>query len=385
MHSKTAFTVVAFGEILWDLLPSGPVIGGAPFNFTYRINELGNEGLIVSCLGTDDYGQQARERIRELNMPADYVQQRERPTGTVEIFLDEHQEPHYTIIPDVAYDYIGYHDPLRELAQRAHCLCFGTLAQRNEQSRATLNRLVSDFVGDYVLYDINLRPDTYTTDVIRTSLGWATILKLNEDEAEEIAALLELSASGLPEIGQALVAQNHLAYCVITLGERGVLGFSAKGEVHYVPTFQIHLTDPLGAGDAFTAGFVHALLWQQPLEQACRYGNALGASVASQAGGTQRVAGAEVKDLIRRGRLGPIDARFKKFLCFLFFISYLSVQLWENHAWGQFTNHIPDQGKERHLGTQPADLNGDDNPDRISVGWAQPKVLHVWRGDARRG
>ena len=312
MNRNADFTVVAFGEILWDLLPSGPVIGGAPFNFTYRINELGHQGYMVSRLGADKYGQQARERVAQLQIPADYLQTDvSYPTGTAAIELDEQQEPHYTIIPDVAFDCIEYNDELRRLMQASDCLCFGTLAQRNEVSRNTLYKLLDDFQGQYILYDINLRPDTFTSEIIRQSLARATILKLNEEEAQEIASLCDLSATDLPEIGQALVAQYQLTHCIITLGERGVLALSDQGECYYVPTFRVNLVDPLGAGDAFTAGFMHSLLWQQPLRQSCRFGNALGAAVAGQAGGTRSVAGSDLKDQLRRGRTGPIDERFK--------------------------------------------------------------------------
>ena len=311
MHRDNNATVVAFGEILWDLLPSGPVIGGAPFNFAYRINELGHRGYMVSRLGTDDYGQQARARVAQLRIPADYLQTDDTyPTGTVAIELDARQEPHYTIIPEVAYDYIAYTEELRELVQRADCLCFGTLAQRNEVSRNTLRQLLDDFRGQHVLYDINLRPDTYSPEVIQQSLAYATTLKLNEEEAAEIADLCELAETDLPKIGCALVERYQLTYCIITLGERGVLALSNRDECYYVPTFQVNLVDPLGAGDAFTAGLMHSLLWEQPLRQSCRFGNALGATVAGQAGGTQPVAGSHLKDQLRRGRSGPIDSRF---------------------------------------------------------------------------
>ena len=312
MINQSPFTVVAFGELLWDLLPSGPVIGGAPLNFTYRINELGNRGHIISCVGSDTYGQQAEQHLRRWGISTEYVQCHEHlPTGTVAVTLDEQQEPHYTIVPGVAYDQIPYRSALTTLVQSADCLCFGTLAQRSEVSRQTLHRLLDDFSGKYLLYDVNLRPDAYTPEVIEHSLQRANLLKINEDEATELADICQLSASALPDIGEALLARYDLTHCLITLGERGVLAQSADGTRCYVPTFRVDLVDPLGAGDSFTAGFTHALLWGQPLAQACRFGNALGASVAGQAGGTQHVEGSAVKMLIKRGLSGPIDTRFK--------------------------------------------------------------------------
>ena len=315
MINRQHFRVAAFGEILWDMLPSGPVIGGAPLNFTYRINELGNQGTIISCVGDDEYGKRAEQHLQQWGLSTEYVQRQENlPTGTVEIALDAQQEPHYTITPAVAYDQIRYQPELTPLVHQADCFCFGTLAQRDDISRQTLHDLLDHFSGQYVLYDVNLRPNTYTPEIIDRSIRRANVLKINEDEATELADICQLSATALPDIGRTLLARYSLSHCLITLGERGVLALSADGTTCYVPTFQINLVDPLGAGDSFTAGFTHALLWKQPLDKACRFGNALGAAVASQPGGTQRVEGSSVKMLLERGRSGPVDLRFKHLL-----------------------------------------------------------------------
>ncbi len=136
------FTIVAFGEALWDLLPTGPVLGGAPLNFAYRVNSLGHRSIIVSRLGKDDLGEKAREQIVTLGMDDTCLQWDDAyPTGTVEVYFDEDKNPDYTIIENVAYDYIESSANLENIVKSADCLCFGTLAQRNTVSRQTLLEL----------------------------------------------------------------------------------------------------------------------------------------------------------------------------------------------------------------------------------------------------
>ena len=306
-------TITAFGEILWDLLPSGPVIGGAPFNFTHRVHELGHRGVMLSRVGEDEYGQRAVAKMQALGLETGFIQHDEQhPTGTVEVYWDENREPDYTIIPNVAYDHIAHHESLSALMQ-SDCLCFGTLAQRHEDSRNTLQTLLNRFAGQYALYDINLRKDTYSLPVIQASLSRANVLKLNEDEVKVLAQMLEWPDASLMTMGPKLVEQKGLKYCVITLGERGVLAFSDQGEQVYVPTFQTKVVDPIGAGDAFTAGLVHSLLQKHSLTQACRFGNALGALVASQEGGTQPIQRSAVEAILQKNAVGAVDERLDSF------------------------------------------------------------------------
>ncbi|MGD8717158.1 MAG: PfkB family carbohydrate kinase, partial [Desulfobacterales bacterium] len=147
-----AFRIVSFGEALWDLLPTGPALGGAPLNFAYRVNSLGHRSIIVSRLGKDDLGEKAREQIVTLGVDDTCLQRDDAyPTGTVEIYFDEKKNPDYTIIENVAYDYIEFSDNLEKIIKDADCLCFGTLAQRNIVSRQTLQNLFSRFSGNIKL------------------------------------------------------------------------------------------------------------------------------------------------------------------------------------------------------------------------------------------
>ena len=280
-------TIVSFGETLWDLLPAGRMLGGAPFNFVYRVNCLGDRGLIVSRLGEDDLGREAFGRIAALGMETTFIQwDPEHPTGTVQVRFDAEGQPDYYIVPDAAYDYVEATDALLDLAGRAECLCFGTLAQRAARSRAALTAML-DAAGDATkLLDLNLRKQCYTTRTVRDSLDKAEVVKLNDDEALAVARMLGLSTSSLPEMLEGIIGACGLRCCVITLGPRGALAGGADSTAVYVPGYQVEVVDPVGSGDAFTAAFIHHYLRGRPLSECCRWGNVWGAMVAASAGGT---------------------------------------------------------------------------------------------------
>src|SRR5262245_50711891 len=181
-------TILAFGETLWDLLPSGPMLGGAPFNFAYRVNSLGDRGVIVTRLGSDAYGRRALEQIEGLGMETSFIQADEsHPTGTVRVMLDDQGSPDFHIVTDVAYDFIETDSRVLELAASADCFCFGTLVQRTAKSRASLGRLLDAAGKALKCLDINLRKDCYSLETIADSLQRADILKLNLKEAHYLA------------------------------------------------------------------------------------------------------------------------------------------------------------------------------------------------------
>lgn len=280
-------TVLAFGEALWDLLPTGPVLGGAPLNFAYRVNTMGERALIVSRVGTDELGARALTAMESLGLDLRWItRDAEHPTGTVEVTLDERRNPDYHIVENVAYDYVPNGEELLELASGSDCICFGTLAQRMERSRRTLQAMLERFSGTYRLLDINLRKNCWTPASVGASLQRADILKLNAEEVPDVAAAVGISAATVTEFAAAVVARAGLRYCVVTLGEKGAVAQSAQGELVVEPAYHVEMTDPLGAGDAFTAGFVVSLLRGTGLREAVRLGNAMGAKVATQQGAT---------------------------------------------------------------------------------------------------
>ena len=310
-----AFTVVAFGEALWDLLPTGPVLGGAPLNFAYRVNSLGHPSIIVSRLGKDDFGSKVREQIINLGMDDTCLQWDDAyPTGTVDIYFDEDKNPNYTIIDNVAYDYIESSTDLENIVKNADCLCFGTLAQRNTVSQQSLLRLLSIFSGKFALLDINLRKNCYSAETLKISLEQANVLKLNDEELAVLVDLLGLQGDSVPDQAENLLKHADLEYCVVTLGERGAFALSHRGEKIYSPGYHISLVDPCGSGDGFAAGFIHVLLEGGFLEQACRLGNALGAMVAQQEGATQPISYQEVMAFMEAGCPGIVDRGFADFM-----------------------------------------------------------------------
>ena len=280
-------TVLSYGETLWDLLPTGAVLGGAPFNFVYRANSLGDRGLIVTRLGRDELGRQAWERIVALGVETRFVQwDDDEPTGTANVTFDARTNPDFTIVPNVAYDNIETTDDLLEFAARADCICFGTLIQRTPRGRQAL-AAVLDASGDNLkLLDINLRKECFNEDTVRSSLQKAHVLKLNDDEAMALDGMLGLATQSIPEFAETMMAGWSLTHCVITFGEAGAFAAGADGERAYVPGYRVEAVDCCGAGDAFTAGFIHRLLRERSVGECCELGNALGAMAAAQEGGT---------------------------------------------------------------------------------------------------
>ena len=288
-------TVLAFGEVLWDILPAETVLGGAVCNFIYRVNSLGDNGIIVSRLGKDELGEAAFKRVAALGLGTEYLQWDDHhPTGTVPVTFDEDGNHDFTIIPNVAYDYIEMTNAFREVIPTVDCLCFGTVAQRSAKTRQTLKQLVELAGNSLKLLDINLRKDCYNIDTITYSLETADILKLNEDELHEIAEMFDLAGDDALQICQNVMEKWSFQCCVVTLAEKGAFALSEKGEKVYTPGYKVELEDSVGSGDAFTAGFAYCTLREMSLTEACELGNVLGAIVSTQKGATAPVTWDEV-------------------------------------------------------------------------------------------
>jgi fructokinase len=189
----------------------------------------------------------------------------------------------------VAYDFIEPTEGLRDAVTRADCLCFGTLVQRSRRTRQTLYGLLEATPDCLKVLDINLRKDCYSRDTVQYSLGHADLLKLNDDEVRMLGELLEISCSGPVEFCQRIVERYPVQHCLVTFGESGALCCSRTGQVVYEPGYRVEVADSIGSGDAFTAGFVHRFLHGATVQEACHFGNGLGALVATQVGATQVV------------------------------------------------------------------------------------------------
>lgn len=280
--------VLAFGEILWDRLPDAEVLGGAPLNFAYRSAALGDRTAIASRLGTDELGHRAWDSLRDFGIDTSLVQwDNQRATGTVDIEFDASRTAKIDVKPDAAYDFIEPASELLAAAEQADCICFGTVAQRNLCSRTTLNSVLDHGAKALKLLDINLRDNCYTRETACRAIERADIVKLNEDEAFLLSAMFELASPSIPQFASAMLRRWPAQAVVVTLAENGAFAASRSGDCVYMPGYCISMVDPLGAGDAFTAGFIHQYLRGQSLSQCCGYGNVLGALVACQAGATK--------------------------------------------------------------------------------------------------
>lgn len=302
------FKILAYGEILWDMLPTGPQLGGAPFNFAFRMASLGYHVTVVSRLGQDELGRLALSRIRELGLDPSYIQiDPEMPTGTVRVDVDKDGAPKFEIARGTAYDRLELTAELLSLAAQADCICFGTLIQRSLEPRFTLYALLDSAAGAIKLCDINLRQGCYTEETVRESIRRATILKLSEDEVNIVAQALDLDAKPLDRFCEQLLSDTRLAVVVITLADRGALAMSANGTLHYEPGWRVNVVDTCGSGDAFAAGFIHALLSDEKLDRACAVANAFGALVAETPGGTSPIEVSKIEELLRSQRERIID------------------------------------------------------------------------------
>ncbi len=306
-------TVLSYGEVLWDLLPNGAVLGGAPCNFAFRMHSLGNRSVMVSRLGNDHFGSKARDILAKLGMPLEGLQTEEvLPTGTVQVEFDENQSPDYEIIENVAYDNIKPNPNLESLAQSTHAICFGTLAQRRPASRDTLYWLLDLIPSNAIkICDINLRKNCYDQGIVEKSLRQANILKLSDEETGILSSWFKMDPNDLKKLGQQLVDQWNLDCCLITLGAKGALAFDHTENILYQPGFKIKLKDPVGAGDSCTAGFIHRYLNGAALSDCCRTGCGLGAMVATQSGATERIIPEDLDAFIQSNQRFEMDPRFE--------------------------------------------------------------------------
>jgi fructokinase len=277
--------IVGLGEILWDLLPQGKLLGGAPFNFTFHCHQLGQPAMMVSRVGEDDLGRAIVAQVRARGLEDAHVQRDAvHPTGTVPVSVDAQGQPTFTITPDVAFDYLAWNDALAELLHSARAVCFGTLIQRHEVARATVQRALRAATNALVVYDVNLRQNFYSRDVIEASLRASRWVKLNDGELAVLAGLLGLPAE--PGAGlRALRTSYDVELVCMTRGAEGCRVQTALEEVD-LPGIPVKVVDTIGAGDAFTAGLLVSVLEGKSLKDAAAFANQLAARVAGCAGGT---------------------------------------------------------------------------------------------------
>jgi len=316
-----SFNVVGIGEVLWDLLLTGPQLGGAPANFAYHARALGAEAQVITRVGNDDYGRQIIRRFQEMGLPATTVQiDEDAPTGTAKVELSGNGVAHFTIQENVAWDRIAATGDALVIASKAHAICFGSLAQRSEPSRSTIQQLVAASPADALrVFDINLRQQFYSRGLIEQSLQLANVLKLNDDELPALAAMLDLTGlaenrscgadspvradgyfaanartrvSALHEIEhqiECLAQTFRLRVVALTRGASGSLLYQRdRDEARWsdCPCRPVQVVDTVGAGDSFTAVLVLGLLRKMDLDEINTLANDVARYVCSQAGAT---------------------------------------------------------------------------------------------------
>ncbi|MEP3390731.1 MAG: carbohydrate kinase [Reichenbachiella sp.] len=276
--------IVAFGEILWDVIEDDFHLGGAPLNFAAHAVQCGAESSIISCVGDDEWGRKAIQLIGEKNVSIDQIQiSKEKKTGLVNVFLNQGQ-PEYDIIKDVAYDFISIENIDARLLGNASAFYLGTLAQRNEQSRSTLKFILENFKFKTVFYDVNLRKDSYDKEVIENSLQSTTILKVNEVEVEVLAMLLFKKHMNFEIFGQMIQSiYPQIEVIIMTAGSEGCYVFNRVQVIH-VPSQQVRVADAIGAGDAFSAAFLTTYLRTKDVNESAKIANEVGGFVASSSG-----------------------------------------------------------------------------------------------------
>lgn len=273
------------GEALWDMLPEGKQLGGAPANFAYHVSQFGLESRVVSAVGQDKLGTEILDsfRVRQL---ASLIETVPYPTGTVQVELDAAGVPCYNIKEGVAWDNIPYTTALDELARHTGAVCFGSLAQRSVVSRETIHRfldVVAATSDTLRIFDINLRQSFYTKDIICDSLRRCNVLKINDEELVAVSRMFGYPGIDLQDKCWILLAKYNLKMLILTCCVNGSYVFT-PGEVSFVETPKVQVADTVGAGDSFTAAFTAAILRGRSVREAHALAVETSAYVCTQQG-----------------------------------------------------------------------------------------------------
>lgn len=278
--------IVGIGEVLWDFFEdqNNYVLGGAPFNFAYHVNQFGLNSLVISAIGNDKLGQKLEADVRKKNVP--YMLERlNLPTGVVNI-KEVDGKPRYDILTERAWDYIPNTEQLKEIAANTKAACFGSLAQRSETSRNSIFAFLDAMPSDALrIFDINLRQKWYTEEVIKTSLQKANVLKINDDELLIIQRMFGYIDITQENTCRLIMRDYQLDMLILTCGDKGSYIFT-KDEMSYLSTNDIKVVDTVGAGDSFTASFIASILLGKTILEAHRIAVNVSAFVCTQKGAT---------------------------------------------------------------------------------------------------
>ncbi|MFA5393786.1 MAG: carbohydrate kinase [Candidatus Ratteibacteria bacterium] len=277
---------ISFGAILWDVIEGKKYLGGAPFNFAAHLSKLGAESYMISRIGRDKLGEEAVKIAQKLRVNISLVQvDPVHPTGTVKVAVESNGLPSYHINEDAAYDYIEINDGmLTELKKTdAEVFYFGTLEQRSEVTRNTLYRLLESLKFKYIFYDVNLRQNYYSREILKKSLSHTNILKLNSEEMEQLSNLIYGQELSEKDFFHRITNNYPLKTICLTKGGKGCLVYS-EGRMKEITGKHVKVIDTVGAGDAFSAAFIHKYLQNNDPFEAAEFANQVGGYVASRRG-----------------------------------------------------------------------------------------------------
>lgn len=277
--------VVGIGEALWDILPEGKKLGGAPANFAYHVSQFGLQSRVVSAIGDDRLGNEILENFQDKGLQT-LIEKVPYPTGTVQVQLDTEGVPCYEIKENVAWDNIPFTDKLKQLAGKTCAVCYGSLAQRNVVSRETINAFLDAMPngkGLYKVFDINLRQGFYTREILCSSMERCNILKINDEELVTVSRMFGYPGIDLQDKCWILLAKYNLEMLILTCGVNGSYVFT-PGNVSFVETPKVQVADTVGAGDSFTAAFISAILKGKTVTEAHQLAVNVSAYICTQNG-----------------------------------------------------------------------------------------------------
>jgi len=277
--------VIGLGELLWDCFADSRRPGGAPANVAFQANQLGCEGVVCSRVGQDPLGEELSSFLESQGISTRTLQfDSEHATGTVSVEMKEGNHPEYTIHENVAWAVMEYSPDWQVCMKSAAAVCFGSLAQRQARSRKTIQQCLAATSEDCLtVYDVNLRQNYFSREIIEESLKACRVVKLNHEELVVLGELLDSSETNEKQFYRDLKSRYGVELMILTRGENGCLLLSDDGVLD-VPGKKIQVADAVGAGDAFTAGLISALLKKWPLCAAGEFANSVGALVASRSG-----------------------------------------------------------------------------------------------------
>lgn len=287
--------VICFGEVLWDLLPSGKIAGGAPMNVAYQTNNLGMQSRMISRVGADDLGRELLAFLHSKGVSTDLVQTDELyPTGIVNVLLDEKGIPSYEIVQPAAWDHIELTEEMLKTVSGAHAMVFGSLSCRSEQSQKTLLALIEQ--APLRVFDVNLREPFYTQELLEKLLKKANIVKVNDVELDILAHWYGMEGTESEQM-EALQKKYGFDRIIVTKGAQGAACLSKEGYTS-VPGVSVKVQDTIGSGDAFLSGFLSRYFSGDSDQECLRFANALGALTATKAGGTPTIEQGEIQALL---------------------------------------------------------------------------------------